>query len=245
MTTIQETTDYEMFTQLRVQNPERAKKNAKGLIASLLRTDGNIVPIIVNEKNQVIDGNTRLEASKIAGTKVRYIQVKGSAQRARETMLEINSNQKQWKLMEYIYFFAQNSEAYKGIQRVLSRTSLNENTVVELLGLSTNQVKHGGNISPNYDMYNLLSPFVAQLNEVSDNKISVASAGRALKEIYGYGFTDFTGLIDKVETHHTAVSKDTSMKKPKSRDDVLEFLQQCYNKRRSEDDKTRIYKEKL
>lgn len=63
-----------------------------------------VSPIIVNEKYEVIDGQHRLEASKIAGVPVYYIVMPGYSI---EDVQILNTNQKNWNSMDFLHLYCE------------------------------------------------------------------------------------------------------------------------------------------
>ena len=242
---ILETREYRLFKDLRGQNPKRAEANAKELVPSLLRTGGNIVPIVINNKGQIIDGYTRLLASEIAGTPIRYIKINGSAQAARQTMIEINTHQKSWTMMEFIHFYAQNNVVFQGILKTLKRSPLKTAATLDLLGISSKMIKTGEVKSANYERYNALVNHVDAAIDASSGRLGQGPLSRAFTSLYDYGTVDFNVLIDKIEVHYDSVAKEMEIKKPAGKEITLEFLQRCYNRRRASEDKVRIFPESL
>jgi hypothetical protein len=60
-------------------------------------------PVLINEKNQVVDGQHRLEGAKINGQSVFYMQVKGLTV---DDARVLNALQRTWRLLDYAYSYA-------------------------------------------------------------------------------------------------------------------------------------------
>ena len=69
-----------------------------------IKLNGMLInPIIVNEKNQVIDGQHRLMAAKKTGSKIYYIILKGYNLKEVQTL---NANQKNWSKKDFLEGYA-------------------------------------------------------------------------------------------------------------------------------------------
>jgi len=91
------TTDYNLFTYL-VGNRDIVDKHVKDLSSQIDERDLNI-PIIVNEKMEVCDGQHRLEAYKILGLPVHYIIKEGLTL---QDIRKLNSVNRKWTMHEYM-----------------------------------------------------------------------------------------------------------------------------------------------
>lgn len=99
---MKETTNYSLFKDIS-SNREVDKTHVKSLVNAI--QNKNLLyanPILVNEDMEVIDGQHRLEAARILGVPIYYIQ----ADVSRQDISKLNSNQKNWKLIDYINFWA-------------------------------------------------------------------------------------------------------------------------------------------
>ena len=91
------TTDYNLFTYL-IGNRDIVDKHVKDLSSQIDERDLNI-PIIVNEKMEVCDGQHRLEAYKILGLPVHYIIKEGLTL---QDIRKLNSVNRKWTMHEYM-----------------------------------------------------------------------------------------------------------------------------------------------
>ena len=91
------TSDYEKFTFL-VGNRDVVNKHVKDLSAQIDQRDLNI-PIIVNEKMEVCDGQHRLEAYKVLGLPDHYIVKEGLTL---QDIRKLNSVNRKWTMNEYM-----------------------------------------------------------------------------------------------------------------------------------------------
>ena len=102
------TSDYNMFSYL-VGNRDIVNKHVKDLSAHI--DDRNLnIPIIVNEKMEVCDGQHRLEAYKVLGLPVHYIVKEGLTL---QDIRKLNSVSRKWTMHEYMMsHFKLGSEHY-------------------------------------------------------------------------------------------------------------------------------------
>ena len=84
------------------RNRDTEEKAVNNLVVSI-KKKGQLQPIIVNERLEVIDGQHRLEACKILGWEVAYLISKGAT--IKDVVL-INNTQKPWNYKDYIKTFS-------------------------------------------------------------------------------------------------------------------------------------------
>lgn len=104
---IKMTKDYSLFTRLE-GNRALTKARAKKIRDSIEKVGYIPVPIVVNEKMQVIDGQGRLEALKELNLPVYYIVVPGIG---RDECISMNIGLENWKVMDYINSYAETGDA--------------------------------------------------------------------------------------------------------------------------------------
>lgn len=96
-----ETTDYSIFKDI-TSNRELNEKHVKRLMRAISsRNLLHVNPILVSNNMSVIDGQHRLEAAKRLKLPIFYIQ----ADLNRRDISKLNTNQKNWNLMDYINFY--------------------------------------------------------------------------------------------------------------------------------------------
>lgn len=101
-TSIQSTTDYDIFTSF-TSNREIDEKHVAQLVKSIeSRNLLHINPILVDNQMRIIDGQHRLEAARILKVAIYYI-VSDSVDRL--DISKLNSNQKNWSTIDYITFY--------------------------------------------------------------------------------------------------------------------------------------------
>jgi hypothetical protein len=114
-TVVMLTKDYGMFKYLR-GNRILSETNIQAIRNQLLQR-GQQQPIIVNERNEVIDGQHRLEACKRLKMPVQYIKRAGANL---DDVISTNIVGKKWTLMDYVNRFAVEGKAdYINLQKFI------------------------------------------------------------------------------------------------------------------------------
>lgn len=114
---VYKTFDYDMFKRIdgnRGIDPKR--------IASIRDSYAKVgvipAPVIINEKNEVIDGQGRIAAARESGKPVYFIKVYGIGI---NECISMNISAKQWKTSDYIYSYAERGyESYQILERLIS-----------------------------------------------------------------------------------------------------------------------------
>lgn len=104
-----ETYDYDMFKCL-IGNREVVERRKNKIIASVKSVGQLPIPILVNEKYEVVDGQGRLEAWKELGLPVLFLIQKGIGLKECQA---INQNQEKWRSLDYIKSTATFCPIYK------------------------------------------------------------------------------------------------------------------------------------
>jgi len=108
------TSDYDMF-KIMPDNREINTKHVGELIENI-RAAGQLQPIIINEKNEIIDGQRRFRCCKLLGIPVMYLV---SEKTTIKDVLMINTSQKSWSSLDYLKAYSHtnhwNSAEYKKI----------------------------------------------------------------------------------------------------------------------------------
>lgn len=97
---IYETVDYDMFRQML---GNRDIKGESKIVNSIKKVGYVINPIIVNEKNEIIDGQNRLEALRSLGLPVYFVVQEGLDV---EACRYLNIGQTNWTTEDYVYSYA-------------------------------------------------------------------------------------------------------------------------------------------
>lgn len=138
LTTVYETDDYALFKKLE-QNRAVVESRVKKLIASLHEKAIDI-PVIVNEKMEIIDGQGRYEARKSMGLKIPFIVISGLDIEDCRRLNRYNSN---WSSADWINSWSKCSdpvvrENYKRFQECAERNNIAYSIVSVVSGKSGN-----------------------------------------------------------------------------------------------------------
>ncbi|MGL5962617.1 MAG: ParB N-terminal domain-containing protein [Cetobacterium sp.] len=106
------TKDYEIFKKMEC-NRIIDLKHVNNIIRSM-KKKVLMIPIVVNDKMEVIDGQHRLEALKKLNLEVTFIVCEDYG---KEEMVQANISSKIWKELDYIRQYATNIEEYKNIRK--------------------------------------------------------------------------------------------------------------------------------
>ena len=98
-TAIHQTTDYSIFRKLSGQREIYDQKKVNRIAISMKDRGWIGAPVLLNEKMEVVDGQNRIEAAKIAGIPVWYIIVDGLTI---DDCIQLNSTSVNWGFAEYI-----------------------------------------------------------------------------------------------------------------------------------------------
>lgn len=112
------TDDYKIFKDVS-SNRDIDRLHVRKLIRSI--REKNLLalnPIIVNEKMEVLDGQHRLEAAKQLKVEIYYVV---SNEIHHDDISKLNSNKKNWALMDYInYFTVKGVKEFKELSRLIN-----------------------------------------------------------------------------------------------------------------------------
>lgn len=101
------TTDYDMFKFI-MSNRDTDRTHVKKLAKAIREKNLlHLNPIIVNENYEVIDGQHRLEAAKMLGLPI-YYNIDSDV--TQEDISGMNSNKKNWTVMDYVNFYTINKK---------------------------------------------------------------------------------------------------------------------------------------
>lgn len=134
---MQVTSDYSKF---RVLKGNRDLKHVKRIIDSINEVGQMKIPIVINEKNEVIDGQHRLEAFKQLGLPVYYIVIPDAGL---AEAIALNNFQKPWTQSDYLQSFVNlGNENYKRFVSLAEKH--NVKSVNELTAIIYHQITTGG-----------------------------------------------------------------------------------------------------
>ncbi len=136
--TIQSTTEYDLFdvaTNQLMGNRVLNKSHVSKLANSIKENAESLAysPIIVNEKNQIIDGQHRYAAIKSLGLPLHYIVWEGATV---EDAQRLNASSKNWSPIDYARSFAlQGNKHYQTYLDFRERWGLNHDVLLQYLSL--------------------------------------------------------------------------------------------------------------
>src|SRR5690625_3928347 len=110
---VYETNNYSLFKNVKENRQFSENMNLK----SEVEKHGILVPIIVNEKYEIVDGQHRVHYAKALGIPVPFVVQEGYG---REEIISINNSGKKWKLINFINMYAQ--EGLSDYQKMMELT---------------------------------------------------------------------------------------------------------------------------
>ena len=118
----------------RFQNNREISKGHVAILAESIKKNGQLMPIVVDSKLRVVDGQHRLEACRQLIKAVWYTYSKNLKQK---DIAMVNNTQKSWKLLDYLNFFSDNTHdncsEYKKVGRFIKEYKLPFNISIMLL----------------------------------------------------------------------------------------------------------------
>ena len=126
--------DFEKFKLLE-RNRDTSKSQVNKLVGKLQEPKGQLVPIIINEKWEVINGQHRLEA--ITESNIEHIIVMMSYGATIEDVIVMNTTEKKWGFWDYLkchsHESAPNSVEYQKLQKFLKDYPISPKAALWLL----------------------------------------------------------------------------------------------------------------
>ena len=112
-------------------------------LAESIKNNGQLQPIVINEKWEICEGQHRVKACILLDIPVLYVISEGAT--IKDTIL-MNNNQKSWKNRDYLKCFShknhKNHQEYRKVKKFFDDYNLNFSVTINLL--SGNFVYHGG-----------------------------------------------------------------------------------------------------
>ena len=131
-TQVRYTTDYSKFVEMQ-DNRDTDDKHIAELVVNI-RKRGQLQPILINEKNEVLDGQSRLKACKLLGIPVMYLL---SYKTTIKDVILINTTQKSWVNLDYLKCFSHenhwNHLEYRKISKFQKEYPLKFDIIIFLL----------------------------------------------------------------------------------------------------------------
>jgi len=192
-TCIKSTTNYGQFKILKGnRNVNLTSPASKLLIPSIIETKGNISPILVNGKMEVLDGQTRLAVCKTTRQPLSYIVVSSSQQHSlssQDIMTTLNQTNNGWKITDYMNKTADHGGKieYRTLLNLVDKhRGVGVDAIISLAGLSSVGVKRGDDISLPKNLnkrINRLETVKEEYQHTLGNTIRPLMLARALKKI--------------------------------------------------------------
>ena len=181
---ITKTINYDKFVTHQLQPLKRVKVTVE-LVESLRKTNGNeIQPILVSKKtNQIIDGNRRAQACKIARVPL-YIKYLDSEEEA-AIMSSLNNTGRTWTTLNFIDHYARQNDDYMVLQTYMVEKKVNIELIRLFGGVSNLMIKNGASVSNlNYTKLERIRRLAVLISGIFDVTNTVA-----LRAIYKLSIT--------------------------------------------------------
>lgn len=106
------TKDYDSFKRM-VGNREVSMAHARRLAEAIDAYDlSEVLPVLVNEKMEIIDGQHRVEALRLLKQPVYYVVAPGASL---EDVQKLNTSTKSWRLRDYVKSYAETGKTSYGV----------------------------------------------------------------------------------------------------------------------------------
>jgi hypothetical protein len=185
------TTNYRLFKANEIQpNKSNREKISHSLLASLVKTNGNILqPLIVKRNSDgtytILDGHRRFEHLKRAKLNVYFVIVDCNIN-SEELMINLNNESKQWRVIDYIELRALGGRKYwSKIYSYVIDNNIPLEAMVSFSLLTNNKLKDGVEVHLNWNSINkrvkLFKYIKSKLPRTNTNDIH-----RAIKDVYEY-----------------------------------------------------------
>ncbi len=240
---IRETTEYDKFTAFVGQPKERATKNYRKLIDSINKHGGNLVPVLVDNKFNIIDGNTRHYACEQCKKPIRYEVIDATDVENLEMMRILNSTSTKWNIDNFIEFYAKGYEKEEFITfRAFKQDKIAGISVYEAFvdGLSTENIEKG--ILPDYINYSKVAERFHVFNsikEACEGRAQETGLARAVMALEREGTVKYPELYRAVKSYWDKALKKQETKKTGAVDSACQALNVVYNYNKKRD--TPIY----
>lgn len=131
---------------------------------------GYLIPILVNEHNEVIDGQHRLYHAKLAGVGIKYLVSHGLT---KDDVIRVNINQRKWGINDFIESFAREGKVdYMRLKQIAKQNLMPTSSIVAIAlgryaeGGSGNDIIKSGDFK--FKDYNEFMRFVDYFIKLSD-----------------------------------------------------------------------------
>src|SRR5690625_2495159 len=132
---VYKTNDYNLFKNIKENRQISENLNLK----SEIEKHGILVPVIVNEKYEIVDGQHRVYYAKALGLPVPFIVQKGYG---KEEIISINNSSKKWMLIDFINRYAQEGLSdYKKMMELIKKYDVSANLLCSLAFNTTDNTR--------------------------------------------------------------------------------------------------------
>lgn len=236
---VYQTTDYDQFKRIEANRPIKTSGNKWRMLLESIRENGQLAPAIVNGRNEIIDGQHRLEACRIAGVPFKYIVLGGAEFR---NIPEANLGD-QWKLKDFIRAYAVNGNVnYQMMMTLLDEfvPTLNLSAVLAVAQCEgTGAVIRSGRLEFPAESRDKVAACLRECiacgyqKWVKDNPRSTKAYWPAVAYCWRHPGVDVTKLINRLYQNTHRIPSTTKML------EYLKVFSEIYNKGRKKDQ--RVY----
>ena len=232
---IYETTNYTQFKRL-IGNRKDDEVRGKALMLSI-KTFGQLDPISVNEKMEVIDGQARLYALKALGLPVKYYIEKGYGL---EECRQGNIKAKNWLIADFVRSYAEmGNVSYKYLEALKTQfPNSSYGVIVDIIrgrigagGGGSNKCIKDGTLTISREQYEeavqVLDFVKSVARYIPTGGPSVPQYTTALGTLYKHPKVDNARLYKAITTYPTMLLPVTSM------EDAFKYLDIVYNYHRT------------
>jgi len=233
--TIYETSNYDQFKRL-IGNRKDDEVRGKALMLSI-KTFGQLDPISVNEKMEVIDGQARLYALRQLGLPVKYYIEKGYGM---EECRQGNIKAKNWLIADFVQSYGEmGSVSYKYLEALKTQSpDTSYGVIVDIIrgkfgtgGGTSNKIIKEGTLTITKEQYEetvrVLDFVKSVARYIPTGGPSVPSYTTALGALYKNPDVDKSRLYKAITTYPTKLLPVTSQ------EDAFKYLDIVYNYHRS------------
>ncbi len=161
--------NYDVF-KLREKNRDITNVRVKNLVGSINELDmTDCMPIVVNERMEIIEGQTRYEACKHLGIPVHYIK-KDFGGKSDKAMILLNANRADWTIDEYIEHYVKcNIPIYKEIKECQEKYDISSGVAICFIANTTHgepSTIRGGKLKRGAIPYNVFGDILMDFKKI-------------------------------------------------------------------------------
>jgi len=242
MNKVQQTEDYSSFTRIK-GNRTINKAQVKKLYDSFNEHPelASAVPIIVNDKMEIIDGQHRKEALKKLGLPISYVQIDGLD--LRDVQI-VNSATKNWSPTDYARSFAElGNDNYKTYLEFREKYHFTHSILMLMLtgamqrdgGNTTYSFRHGkfkvGNLEQANKISKQFKDVVAYYKRADSRVFAVAFKRAAINPNYNH-----KRMLEKIQAYGAKFLKDSPYA-----EDYMRQLEKIYNYHNGQENRVRLF----